>query len=608
MHISALNYGKLFFETYLSSDISSELIIVDVGAQDVNGSLRQFAPLGSQYVGVDFVAGVGVDVVLKDPYTLPFETGSVDAVVCSSVYEHSEFFWLLFLESLRILKPTGLLYLNAPSNGAVHRYPTDSWRFYPDAGKSLVNWARRNGMCAILLESFIGKKSGDIKLDGMWNDFVAVVARDENHLPKNIVRMINGESGVHSAYLNGLELPAAAAELTPDLLLIEDQIDELVKLRAEIDGLKKIIQADEEEKNLMKSTIKFERSEKERLRNEINDVYGIESVSRKSNVCVIIPYYNGSHFIERALNSVFSQTIQADEVIVVNDGSVASEAEFLHALAKNFKIKVLDKDNGGQGSARNYGVANSCSKYISFLDQDDFYLKRHIEDLLAAIPRDEPNFGFVYGDLHEADGDGNLIRIGMIKTHSSHPKVHINNLISQDMFILPSASLIARDAYLAVGGFDSQFTGYEDDDLFLRIFRAGYSNNYLDKPVTTWCIHQGSTSYSVKMCRSRFRYLKKLVAMFPDDPGSSRFYFRDLIVPRFHSLIINDAVNYKINNIPGVDEVIGILGGYIDLFVSNPYISYYKKIKMRIMRFVLVRSGDFSFKIAYKLRHIKNNL
>lgn len=269
MHTSALHYGKLFFKTYLRSDPSSELIIVDVGAQDVNGSLRQFAPQGSQYVGVDFVAGAGVDVILEDPYKLPFETGSVDAVVCSSVYEHSEFFWLLFLESLRVLKPTGLLYLNAPSNGALHRYPIDAWRFYPDAGKSLVKWARHNGLCAVLLESFIGEKSGDLMVDGMWNDFIAVVARDERHLPEITERMIDAETIVHSAYAHGSELTIAAVEFMPDLLLLEKQMNELAFLRSNNEAFRQAVQNNHAEMEILNQIIKGIQAEKESMRQEI---------------------------------------------------------------------------------------------------------------------------------------------------------------------------------------------------------------------------------------------------------------------------------------------------------------------------------------------------
>ena len=77
-----MQHGRLFFETYM--DESKEATIVDIGAQDVNGSLRSVAPKGASYVGVDFVAGPGVDVVLTDPYRLPLDEGTADAVVSSS--------------------------------------------------------------------------------------------------------------------------------------------------------------------------------------------------------------------------------------------------------------------------------------------------------------------------------------------------------------------------------------------------------------------------------------------------------------------------------------------------------------------------------------------
>jgi SAM-dependent methyltransferase len=175
MHPSALKTGRAFFETY-ATQLSSARVI-DLGAQDINGSLKTACPSRFDYTGVDFVPGNGVDVVLEDPYSLPFDADSIDIVVCSSVFEHAEFFWLLFLEVMRALKPSGLLYLNAPANGDYHRHPVDCWRFYPDAGSALVRWAERNNIPAALLESFIGEQDGD-----QWNDFVAVILKDRQHV------------------------------------------------------------------------------------------------------------------------------------------------------------------------------------------------------------------------------------------------------------------------------------------------------------------------------------------------------------------------------------------------------------------------------------------
>lgn len=182
MHDTAMRYGELFFIQYVAN--SGEITILDIGGADVNGSLRAVAPPRCRYVGIDFAKERGVDVILNDPYELPFADASVDAVVSSSCFEHSEFFWLTFNEILRVLKPSGLLYLNVPSNGAFHRFPVDCWRFYPDSGVALQNWGRRSGYPVLMLESFTGAQEGDI-----WNDFIAVFLRDESHAgdyPKRI--------------------------------------------------------------------------------------------------------------------------------------------------------------------------------------------------------------------------------------------------------------------------------------------------------------------------------------------------------------------------------------------------------------------------------------
>ena len=196
MHRTALRHGQLFFETYLK-DVENPTI-VDVGALDVEGSLRSVAPHKAKYIGVDFAAGSGVDVILDDPYVLPFEDGSIDVVVSSSCYEHAEFFWLSFLEVLRVMRPSGLFYLNVPSNGWFHRYPVDCWRFYPDSGIALQNWGRRNGYSVALLESFVGRQHL-----GSWNDFVAVFIKDGENADRYPGRMQDSAKSFMNGRVDG---------------------------------------------------------------------------------------------------------------------------------------------------------------------------------------------------------------------------------------------------------------------------------------------------------------------------------------------------------------------------------------------------------------------
>ena len=315
------------------------------------------------------------------------------------------------------------------------------------------------------------------------------------------------------------------------------------------------------------------------------------SPPRVADVVVVIAFYNGAAFIERALRSVFEQTLPASEVIVVNDGSAPEERAALDPLAQRFPFKIVDKENGGQGSARNAGVAASTAGFICFLDQDDFYLETHIETLVNAVPSGDPRLGFVYGDLFEADVAGQTIRMGMVKEHSQdHPKRSVLKMIAADMFVLPSASLVARKAFESVSGFDVQFMGYEDDDFFLRVFRAGFTNYFVDQPVTVWCIHTASTSFGIRMSRSRFKYFCKLAAMFPDEPLRGRFYVRDYLVPRFGKLFINDVIKRRLGADADLPESYQILDGYGVILRGNRYVGRATKLRFIMTAWLLKRT------------------
>lgn len=166
MHDTARAHGRQFFALYWQPHFSA---VVELGSQNVNGSLRDHAPAGASYLGLDAASGPGVDRVVVPGEPLPLDDGCADVVVTSSALEHDPCFWDTFLEMLRLLRPGGLLYINAPSNHAFHRYPADCWRFYPDAGTALAAWARRRGMPVELVESFVAKPAAQ-----GWSDFVAI--------------------------------------------------------------------------------------------------------------------------------------------------------------------------------------------------------------------------------------------------------------------------------------------------------------------------------------------------------------------------------------------------------------------------------------------------
>jgi hypothetical protein len=166
MHDTAYHIGTLAMNLY--ADLGSASVL-EIGSHAVNGSLRDNALPTTRYVGIDLEEGPGVDIVIEAGAKLPVEQDSFDLVIASSVFEHDPSFWLTFLEMCRATKVGGYIYVNAPSNGMVHRYPQDHWRFYPDSGLALQKWAVAQGQHVTLMESFTAEREADI-----WNDFVAV--------------------------------------------------------------------------------------------------------------------------------------------------------------------------------------------------------------------------------------------------------------------------------------------------------------------------------------------------------------------------------------------------------------------------------------------------
>ena len=175
MHKSAMHFGKRFIENYFVPGMES---VLEIGSYNVNGSLRSLKPIGSEWTGIDIEDGPGVDIVVASGSRLPFPDNHFDLVVASSVFEHDIAFWKTLSEMARVVKETGFIYISAPSNGLVHRYPLDCFRFYPDASQSFLEIIRDSVPGAVLAESFVAEQD-----DGqIWNDFVSIFAMNKSSL------------------------------------------------------------------------------------------------------------------------------------------------------------------------------------------------------------------------------------------------------------------------------------------------------------------------------------------------------------------------------------------------------------------------------------------
>jgi SAM-dependent methyltransferase len=166
---------KYFRDKYLHDKHSEQLIILDLGSQNIGGSYKPIFDCENwRYVGVDLAEGENVDIVLKDAYQWnEIQSNSVDVLISGQTLEHIEYFWITIMEIVRVLKPNGFCCMVAPSSGYEHRYPVDCWRVYPDGMRAIAQFAKLE-----VLEAFTQWEDEDYA-DGsnVWHDTVLVASK-----------------------------------------------------------------------------------------------------------------------------------------------------------------------------------------------------------------------------------------------------------------------------------------------------------------------------------------------------------------------------------------------------------------------------------------------
>jgi glycosyltransferase involved in cell wall biosynthesis len=268
---------------------------------------------------------------------------------------------------------------------------------------------------------------------------------------------------------------------------------------------------------------------------------GAMSSASGLQISVVMPLYNGLACVEDALRSVMDQSLQPREVIVVDDGSSDGSDSVVECLDSPVPIKLVRQPNRGQSAARNAGVELASGELIAFLDQDDEWRREHLEVLRRAIERD-PRIGWAYHDFDEMDSAGGTITLSFIHEHHLvHPKTSLAACLAGDLMVIPSASLLRKKAFSEVGGFDERLSGYEDDDLFVRMFRSDWQHAFIPKSLTRFRIQaSGSSSTTRRFLESRMVFLDNLIESVADSDRLNRYWVRDLVLPRFFVTTLDD--------------------------------------------------------------------
>ncbi len=229
----------------------------------------------------------------------------------------------------------------------------------------------------------------------------------------------------------------------------------------------------------------------------------------KPAISVVIPTYNYGRFISDALESVFLQTLEPTEVIVVDDGSEDETESVVASFGGN--VIYIRQENRGVCNARNTGVARSSGEFITFLDADDFWEPSKLQRQIERFEKD-PELGMVHCGMREFDGEsGKTVALHL---EGGEEDVADNLLLWNGPVVVgPGGTImVKRLAFDKVGGFDPEIKVGEDWDFCYRIARE-FRVGFVPEPLVNYRRHEASAHRNVKeMERGMSRFYEKAFA------------------------------------------------------------------------------------------------
>ena len=189
---------------------------------------------------------------------------------------------------------------------------------------------------------------------------------------------------------------------------------------------------------------------------------------------VVIPAYNTAGTVGAAIASALGQTRSDLEIVVVDDGSTDDTISAIRRCEFDPRLRVLTRERGGPGAARNTALEHAAGRYISMLDSDDLWLPTHLEAAARALEQD-PEPALVYSNAWRLDEPPGRIRRQSAGAEFGRltAEALLRRLVEGN-FLVNSTVTVRRDALEAVGGCNEQLDAAVDFDLWLRIAAAGY--------------------------------------------------------------------------------------------------------------------------------------
>ncbi|AXE34974.1 Uncharacterized protein ChrSV_0617 [Chromobacterium vaccinii] len=255
------------------------------------------------------------------------------------------------------------------------------------------------------------------------------------------------------------------------------------------------------------------------------------TINKAPLVSIYIPAYNCRDSIIKCVNSALNQTIVDLEVCICNDGSTDDTlAVIQQSFGNHPRVKIVDKKNGGIGSASNAAVQASRGYYIGQLDSDDYLEPDAVELCLKEFLADK-NLACVYTTYRNIDPNGKLLNNGYNFPTYSREKL-------MTAMIAHHFRMFSMRAWSLTEGFNEEITNAVDYDMYLKLSEVG-EFKHINKIAYNRVLHGENTSikkldvqkrnhfHVVKKSFSRLKIMShNYIALNPDDAQCRKYILK----------------------------------------------------------------------------------
>ena len=236
-------------------------------------------------------------------------------------------------------------------------------------------------------------------------------------------------------------------------------------------------------------------------------------MNRNPAISVVLPVYNAEAYVREAVESILAQSFTDFELIAINDGSTDGSGAILRELAaRDTRIVLVERPNGGLVSALNEGIKIARAELIARMDADDVSMPERFA-LQHARMMEEPELAVLGSFFHIMDRDGAIIRL-----YDDLPLTPAEARSAVGGFLVAHpAVMMRRDAVLKAGGYRKAFCHAEDYELWLRMIDLGYAIANLPRPLLNYrdeygakvsAVHWEANGRSVILARLAHRVRK----------------------------------------------------------------------------------------------------